>query len=74
MTAAIVANRTANSVGHRGQVADQLRESLRNVKSLLSEGHRLMGDARAHLDSDGILKVYIRNPQDFELIKTTLEA
>ena len=69
-TASIIGHQTH----HKDQVADQLRESLRNVKSLLSEGHRLMGDARAHLDSDGILKVYIRNPQDFELIKTTLEA
>jgi len=44
------------------------------VQSLLDEGHRLMGDYRARLDRDGILKVYIRNPADYELIRRTLET
>jgi chorismate lyase/3-hydroxybenzoate synthase len=69
---------TASVVGHQthheNQVANQLRESLRNVNSLFDEGHRLMGDARARLDGNGILKVYIRNPGDYELIRRTLEA
>lgn len=69
---------TASVVGHQthheNQVTDQLRESLRNVRSLLDEGHRLMGDARAHLDGNGILKVYIRDPADFGRIRATLEA
>jgi chorismate lyase/3-hydroxybenzoate synthase len=69
---------TASVVGHQthheNQVANQLRESLRNVHSLLDEGHRLMGDARAQLDGDGILKVYIRDPADYELTRRTLEA
>jgi chorismate lyase/3-hydroxybenzoate synthase len=69
---------TASIVGHQthheNQVSNQLSESLRNVHSLLDEGHRLMGDARASLDRNGILKVYIRNPEDFELIRTTLDA
>jgi chorismate lyase/3-hydroxybenzoate synthase len=69
---------TASVVGHQthheNQVANQLRESLRNVHSLFDEGHRLMGDARARLDRNGILKVYIRNPGDYELIRRTLEA
>jgi chorismate lyase/3-hydroxybenzoate synthase len=69
---------TASIVGHQthheNQVANQLSESLRNVYSLLDEGHRLMGDSQARLDSDGILKVYIRNPGDYELIRRTLEA
>lgn len=69
---------TASIIGHEthheNQVANQLSESLRNVRSLLDEGHRLMGDAQARLDSDGILKVYIRNPKDFERIRKTLEA
>ncbi|HET6592334.1 MAG TPA: pteridine-dependent deoxygenase [Xanthomonadales bacterium] len=69
---------TASVVGHQthheNQVANQLSESLRNVQSLFDEGHRLMGDARARLDSDGILKVYIRNPEDYEQIRRTLEA
>lgn len=69
---------TASVVGHQthheNQVANQLSESLRNVRSLLDEGHRLMGDSRARLDRDGLLKVYIRNPADFELIRQSFEA
>jgi chorismate lyase/3-hydroxybenzoate synthase len=69
---------TASILGHQthheNQVANQLSESLRNVHSLLEEGHRLMGDSHARLDSDGLLKVYIRNPEDFELIRKTLDA
>ena len=63
-----------HQTNHENQVANQLSESLRNVYSLLDEGHRLMGDSKARLDSDGILKVYIRNPEDYDLIRRTLEA
>ncbi len=69
---------TASVVGHEthheNQVAKQLRESLRNVHSLFQEGHRLMGDAAARLDRHGILKVYIRDPGSYELIRSALEA
>jgi chorismate lyase/3-hydroxybenzoate synthase len=69
---------TASIVGHRThhehQAADQARESLRNVRSLLDEGHRLMGDARARLDADGILKIYVRRAEDFEPVRRALEA
>jgi chorismate lyase/3-hydroxybenzoate synthase len=69
---------TASIVGHQthheNQVANQLSESLRNVYSLLDEGHRLMGDTKARLDSDGILKVYIRDPEDYEIIRRTLDT
>ena len=69
---------TASVVGHQthheNQVANQLSESLRNVQSLLEEGHRLTGDSHARLDSDGMLKVYIRDPADLELIRKTLDA
>jgi len=69
---------TASIVGHQthheDQVANQLSESLRNVHSLLDEGHRLMGNSSARLDSNGVLKVYIRDPADFELIKSTLDT
>jgi chorismate lyase/3-hydroxybenzoate synthase len=69
---------TASVVGHEthheNQVANQLSESLRNVHSLLNEGHRLMGGARAKLDSSGILKVYIRDEEDLEVIRQTLDA
>jgi chorismate lyase/3-hydroxybenzoate synthase len=69
---------TASVVGHEthheDQVANQLSESIRNVDSLLEEGHRLMGGARAHLDNDGIMKVYVRDPGDLELVRSTLST
>jgi chorismate lyase/3-hydroxybenzoate synthase len=69
---------TASIVGHQthheNQAADQLSESLRNVRSLLDEGHRLMGDARAQLDADGILKVYVRRAEDLDAVRRALEA
>jgi chorismate lyase/3-hydroxybenzoate synthase len=69
---------TASIVGHQthheDQVANQLSESWRNVHSLLDEGYRLMGNSNARLDSNGVLKVYIRDPADFELIRSTLDA
>jgi chorismate lyase / 3-hydroxybenzoate synthase len=69
---------TASIVGHQthheNQAADQLSESLRNVRSLLDEGHRLMGDARAQLDADGILKVYVRRAGDLDAVRRTLET
>lgn len=69
---------TASIIGHQthheNQVANQLRESLRNVHSLLGEGQRLMGGSRAQLDRNGVLKVYIRDPGDFETVRATLEA
>ena len=69
---------TASVVGHQthheNQVGNQLSESLRNVHSLLEEGYRLTGDSHARLDSEGMLKVYIRDPSDLELIRRTLEA
>ncbi len=69
---------TASVLGHQthheNQVANQLSESLRNVHSLLDEGHRLTGDSQARLDAEGMLKVYIRNPSDLDLIRRTLDA
>ena len=69
---------TASVVGHQthheNQVANQLSESLRNVDSLLQEGHRLMGDSSIHSEDRGIFKVYIRNPEDLELIRRTMDA
>jgi chorismate lyase/3-hydroxybenzoate synthase len=69
---------TASIIGHQthheNQVTAQLRESLRNVRSLLAEGHRLAGDAEARLDDDGVLKVYIRHREDYDRIRETLES
>ena len=68
---------TASVIGHQthheNEVATQLSESLRNVKSLLDEGHRQMGGSHARLDRNGILKVYIRHPKDLEPVRQTLE-
>lgn len=68
---------TASVVGHQthheNQVANQVSESLRNIRSLLEEGHRLTGDSHASLDGDGVLKVYVRDPDDLELIQETLD-
>jgi chorismate lyase/3-hydroxybenzoate synthase len=69
---------TASVVGHQthheNQVANQLSESLRNVQSLLDEGHRLMGDSHVHHDDQGMFKVYIRNPEDLDLVRHTMDA
>jgi chorismate lyase/3-hydroxybenzoate synthase len=69
---------TASVVGHQthheNQVDNQLRESLRNVHSLLEESSRLMGGFRAGLDSRGVLKVYIRNAADYPQIREILDA
>ena len=42
--------------------------------AVLDEGHRLMGDARAQLDADGILKVYVRRAEDLGAVRRALEA
>ena len=59
---------------HENQVANQLSESLHNVNSLLEEGHRQMGDSHASLDDEGILKVYIRQAEDLDLVRRTFES
>lgn len=69
---------TASVLGHQthheNQVANQVSESLRNIQSLFQEGHRLTGNAKARLDNHGLLKIYIRNAADQEVIRQTLEA
>lgn len=69
---------TASVVGHQthheNQVGNQLRESLRNVHSLLEESSRLMGGYRAGLDNSGVLKIYIRNAADYAQIREILDA
>jgi chorismate lyase/3-hydroxybenzoate synthase len=69
---------TASVVGHQthheNQVANQVSESLRNVQSLLEEGYRLTGGPHARLGNEGVLKVYIRESGDLDLIRQTLDA
>ena len=69
-TASILGHRTQ----HENQVDSQMSESLRNVDSLLEEGHRLTGNDPDRLDRDGILKVYVRHPEDLDRIQKTLAA
>ena len=69
---------TASIVGHEthheNEVSNQLRESLRNVRSLLDEGRRLMGNHGERLDEQSLFKVYVRNPKDLPLIRASLDA
>lgn len=69
---------TASVIGHEthheNQVANQLSESVRNVRSLLDEGRRLTGDRLARLDGNGLLKVYVRNAADQAQIRAALDA
>jgi chorismate lyase/3-hydroxybenzoate synthase len=67
---------TASVIGHRthhDNALDQVGESLRNVNSLLGEAQRLLGGERTRLGESGILRVYIRNEQDFPALKEKLD-
>lgn len=69
---------TASVIGHEthheNQVANQLVESVRNVRSLLTEGQRLSGGSLAKLDEDALLKIYLRDPADFDTLNRTLRS
>jgi chorismate lyase / 3-hydroxybenzoate synthase len=68
-TASIVGHETI----HRGDVVAQTRETLVNIGALLEEANRVVGAARYSLD--GLkLKVYVRNPADFDAIEATLSG
>lgn len=73
----LLASGTASIVGHAsvhvGDVAEQCRESLRNLRALLDEGEKhggepfTFGQCRA-------LRVYIRDPQHLHAVRTVFEA
>ncbi len=66
---------TASVVGHEthhDNATDQVSESLRNVNALLAEGQRLLGGQRPGLGDSGVLKIYVRNAEDFALIEKTI--
>ena len=73
----LLASGTASIVGHAsvhvGDVAEQCRESLRNLHALLDEGEKhggvpfAFGQCRA-------LRVYIRDPQHLQAVRTVFEA
>lgn len=66
---------TASIVGyetiHHGDVVAQTRETLANIDALLEEANRVVGASRYSLD--GLkLKIYVRRPQDLDIIKRAL--
>ncbi len=66
---------TASIVGyetiHPGDVVAQTRETLANIDALLEEANRVVGAPHYSLD-DLKLKVYVRRPQDLEVIRRAL--
>ncbi len=70
-TAAIIGHESM----HAGNVKLQCEETLNNLRKL-SEALADVGDvdADAVLDTDSVARVYIRNPADFDYVKTCVEA
>ena len=67
---------TASVVGHEthhDNARDQVIESMRNVNSLMAEGQRLLGGQPTELGEPGVLRVYMRNPDDFHIISKELD-
>ena len=67
---------TASVIGHEthhDNPTDQVAESVRNVKSLLAEGQRLLGGEQPRLGSGGVMRVYVRHAKDLDEISATLE-
>lgn len=73
----LLASGTASIVGHAsvhvGDVAEQCRESLRNLRALLDEGQR---HSRARFDFSGCraLRVYVREPAGLGAVRAVFEA
>src|SRR5579871_219200 len=68
---------TASIVGHEslhaGDVVAQTQETLANIAALIEEANRMAGAPRYSLE--GLkFKVYVRRPQDLEVIARTLTA
>ncbi|BEV73831.1 MULTISPECIES: hypothetical protein [unclassified Paludibacterium] len=66
-TASIVGHQTM----HQGDVAEQTRESMRNISVLLAEANRLAGASLFALDGL-VYRVYIRHADDLDLVRQTL--
>jgi chorismate lyase / 3-hydroxybenzoate synthase len=68
---------TASIVGHeslhRGDVVAQTRETITNIKALLTEANRVVGAQRYALDRLK-LKVYVRQPRDLDAVRLALSA
>ncbi len=73
----LLASGTASIVGHASvhldDVAEQCRESLRNLRALLDEGENQCG---AHFDFSACraLRVYVRDPAQLESVRSVFEA
>jgi chorismate lyase/3-hydroxybenzoate synthase len=68
---------TASVIGHEthhDNTADQVHESIRNVRSLLTEARRLQGSDHPELGDAGLLRVYVRDPAEYERVKRVLET
>lgn len=69
-TASILGHKTH----HRDDCAAQIRETLRNVRALVKESQRHYGGKNNNASGfDGLLKVYIRDPGDFDIIRAAIE-
>jgi len=73
----VLASGTASIVGHVsqhvGDVAEQLRESLRNLEALLAVGNERSGRVFA-LDGCEALRVYLRHAGDLPVAQAVIEA
>jgi chorismate lyase/3-hydroxybenzoate synthase len=73
----LLASGTASIVGHVsqhiGDVAEQLRESLRNLEALLAAGRERCGRSFA-LDDCEALRVYLRDPGDLVVAREIIDA
>lgn len=73
----LLASGTASIVGHAsvhvGDVAEQCRESLRNLRALLDEGEKRSNAAFAFTGCRA-LRVYVRDPAQLPAVRTVYEA
>lgn len=76
-TPVLLASGTASIVGHAsvhlGDVAEQCRESLRNLRALLDEGQK-HADARFEFSACLALRVYVREPEQLEAVRAVFDT
>jgi chorismate lyase/3-hydroxybenzoate synthase len=73
----LLASGTASIVGHAsvhvGDVAEQCRESLRNLRALLDQGEN-NNNARFEFSGCSALRVYMRDPAQLDVVRAVFEA
>jgi chorismate lyase/3-hydroxybenzoate synthase len=73
----LLASGTASIVGHAsvhvGDVAEQCRESLRNLRALLDQGEK-NNNARFEFSGCSALRVYVRDPAQLDAVRAVFEA